>query len=96
MDESLSFLDINHQIEILRLLKGINEREGKTIIMVSHNLNLASEFGKRIVFLKEGGVFTSGSVDEVYTEGILSQIFDMEIAMIVNPFTGKRNIVYSG
>jgi iron complex transport system ATP-binding protein len=96
LDESLSFLDINHQIEILKLLKDINEREGKSIIMVSHNLNLAAEFGKRIIFLKNGEVFTSGSPAEVYTKDMLSQIFEMEIAMMENPFTGKMNIVYGG
>ncbi|MCL1827106.1 MAG: ABC transporter ATP-binding protein, partial [Candidatus Cloacimonetes bacterium] len=44
LDESISFLDINHQIEILRLLQEIRVTENKTIIMVSHNLNLAAEF----------------------------------------------------
>ncbi|MCL2063909.1 MAG: ABC transporter ATP-binding protein [Candidatus Cloacimonetes bacterium] len=95
MDESLSFLDINHQIEILILLKNINLSENKTIIMVSHNLNLAAEFADKLIFLKNGTIFAQGSVAEVYNEEILSNIFDTKISMMKNPFTLVGNIVYN-
>ena len=95
MDESLSFLDINHQIDILGLLKDINRYEKKTIIMVSHNLNLAAEFADKLIFLKDGQIKANGSPDDVYNEMVLSQIFDMNVSMVKNPFTGVGNIVYS-
>ena len=96
MDESLSFLDINHQIEILNLLKEINQHEKKTMIMISHNLNLAAEYADRIVFLKKGEIKASGKVSEVYNEEVLGEIFEMDVRMIENPFTKVKNIVYSG
>ena len=96
MDESLSFLDINHQIEILQLLKEINNHEDKTIIMVSHNLNLAAEFADRLIFLKKGEMVTSGSPKEVYNPEYLKIVFGMDFCMIENPFTGVLNIVYNG
>jgi len=94
-DESLSFLDINHQIEVLSLLKEVNKTENKAIIMISHNLNLAAEFADRIVFIKEGVVYASGSVSEVYNEKVLSGVFEYDVSIVVNPFTGVGNIVYN-
>jgi len=94
-DESLSFLDINHQIEVLKILKEINRTESKTIIMISHNLNLAAEFADRIVFIKNGDVFITGSTAEVYNEKVLSDIFDYPVSMVKNPYTNVENIVYN-
>jgi len=96
MDESLSSLDINHQIEILQYLQGINATQQKTIIVVSHNLNLSAEFARRLIFIKEGRCLATGTVEEVYTPQVLSEVFNMQLAMIENPWTGKQNIVYRG
>ena len=95
MDESLSSLDINHQIEILTFLKKIITNENKTIIIVSHNLNLAAEFADTMIFLKNGEIITHGEADNIFNEELLSNVFDMQIRMITNPYTGKRNYVYS-
>jgi len=95
LDESLSFLDINHQIEILSLLREINLTENKAMIMISHYLNLAAEFADRIVFIKDGEIHASGSVAEVYSEETLSNIFDYKVSMIKNPYTNVSNIVYN-
>ena len=94
MDESLSFLDINHQIEILTLLKNINRTENKAIIMVSHNLNLAAEFAHNLIFMKNGVIIAQGPVPDVYNEEILSNIFEIKITMVNNPYTQVENIVY--
>ncbi len=94
MDESLSSLDINHQIEILQILKEINRKQDKTIIMVSHNLNLSAEFADKIVYVKEGKIFGEGTPQEVYNEKYLNQIFEMDFAYIQNPYTKINNIIY--
>jgi len=94
MDESLSSLDINHQIEILQYLQDINTSQQKTIVVVSHNLNLSAEFARRLVFIKAGQCVAAGTVEEVYTPQVLSEVFDMQVAMIENPYTCKQNIVY--
>ncbi|MCK9328980.1 MAG: ABC transporter ATP-binding protein [Candidatus Cloacimonetes bacterium] len=94
MDESLSSLDINHQIEILQMLRHINQEQKKTIVMVSHNLNLSAEFADKIVFVKEGQVYAEGSAKNVFNEKYLNQIFEMDFAYIQNPYTKVNNIVY--
>ena len=94
-DESLSFLDINHQIDVLKTLKEVNRVEKKAIIMISHNLNLAAEFADRIVFVKNGEVFVAGAVEAVYNEKVLSEVFEYPVSMMKNPFSGVGNIVYN-
>ena len=94
-DESLSFLDINHQIDALRTLREVNRIEKKAFIMISHNLNLAAEFADRIVFIKNGVVFKVGSVAKIYNEEVLSEVFEYRVSMMKNPFTGVGNIVYN-
>ena len=93
MDESICFLDINHQIEILHLLKNVIKTLNKTIIMVSHNLNLAAEFADNLVLIKQGQLVVTGTVSEIFTREILSSVFNMEIYMTTNPYTGINNIV---
>lgn len=94
MDESLSYLDINHQIEILHILKKIKDSENKTIVMVSHNLNLSAEFADNLIFIKSGKVFCEGKPSEIYNEHFINQIFEMNFKFIENPYTKINNIIY--
>jgi iron complex transport system ATP-binding protein len=57
LDEPTSALDIKYQIEVLSILKRLNEDENKSLILAMHDLHLASKFCKRLVLLKEGRVF---------------------------------------
>ena len=95
MDESLSSLDIYHQIDILQLLKEINETEHKSIIMISHDLNQAVEYAKRMVFLSEGQVVADGTPEEVFHAETLQKVFRIKVDFIKNPFSGKNNMVYN-
>jgi len=95
MDESLSHLDLHHQIEFLTLLQNIQKLENKSLIIVSHNLNLAAEFAKRIVFLRKGKIVATGSPMEIFTEEILNMVFGVKFSIIKNPFTKVGNIVYN-
>jgi ABC-type cobalamin/Fe3+-siderophores transport systems, ATPase components len=65
LDEPTSHLDINHQIEVLELLKELNLKQNLTIISVLHDLNLASRYSDKLVLLKDGQILKSGSVEEV-------------------------------
>lgn len=94
LDESLSQLDINHQIEIMSLLSRIRKEQGKGIVLISHNLNLAANFASRIIFLKQGILMGSGSPEEMMQPELLKQVFGLELQTIVNPLSGQRNILY--
>ena len=61
LDEPTSHLDIGYQIQILDLLKRLNREKNLTIVMVLHDLNLASEYCKKLILLDKGIIFKGGS-----------------------------------
>lgn len=67
-DEPVSFLDVKNQLEIMTIGRELVEKDGKTVITVLHDLNLALRFADHIVMMKEGNVFAQGTPDEVITE----------------------------
>lgn len=95
MDEAFANLDVNHAISIMQLLSKINKRHGKTIVLVSHNINLAVEYCHRAVLLKEGEIIRQGSSHDVITEDILREVYGQKIRVITNPVSGLPNLVYS-
>ena len=60
LDEPTSHLDITHQVIVLDLIKRLNREFGLTVIMVLHDLNLASEYSHRLVLLEGGGIYRIG------------------------------------
>lgn len=67
-DEPVSFLDVRNQLEIMTAARELVDRDGKTVIMVLHDLNMALRFADHIVIMKEGNVFARGAPQEVITE----------------------------
>jgi iron complex transport system ATP-binding protein len=67
-DEPVSFLDVRNQLEIMTIGQDLVEKDGKTVIMVLHDLNMALRFADHVVIIKEGNVFAQGSPTEVITE----------------------------
>jgi len=96
MDESFSHLDINHQIEIMNIITGINRRLGKLIILVSHNINLAAEYCDRIIFLKEGRIIKDGKPQEIINQANLQEIYGMKLEIVMNPLSRKPYLLYPG
>src|SRR5690606_28646951 len=60
LDEPTSNLDINHQMDILNLLKRLNRENGLTVILVIHDINLACRYSDQIIFLKDGQILGMG------------------------------------
>ena len=74
-DEPVSFLDVKNQLEIMSIGRELVERDGKTVIMVLHDLNLALRFADHIVMMKEGNVFAQGTPEEVITEESILAVY---------------------
>lgn len=96
LDESLSQLDINHQIECMELLRGINRKEGKGILLISHNLNLAANYADKLIFLKDGTGLGTGKPAEMMDPLKLEALFGMRLSTVINPSSGIPNLVYPG
>ncbi len=93
LDEPTSHLDIGHQIQILDLLKKLNHRNNLTIVMVLHDLNLASEYCNRIVLLNEGKIFKSGAPTEVLTYQNIETVYKTVVIVKDNPISHKPYVL---
>jgi len=86
LDEPTVHLDINHRMEIFKLLWELKSH-GITIIMVLHDLNLASEYSKRVVVIKDGRVVYDGSPQDIIDKEIIKRIYGIEVNIIKNPLS---------
>ena len=88
LDEPTTFLDMAHQIEVLQLLARLNRDEGRTILMVLHDLNNAARYSHHVVALSRGRVFDAGPPSEVVTPRLLRDVFGVEADVVPDPRTG--------
>ena len=96
LDEPTTFLDVNHQVEVLDLLTELNQRSGVTIVMVLHDLNLAARYCDRLVMLADGNIHASGTPAEVLTEANVERVFGLPNQIIVDPVSGQPLMVPIG
>ncbi|GAG32643.1 unnamed protein product, partial [marine sediment metagenome] len=75
LDEPTAHLDISHQVRILDLLKKLNRNNNLTVIVVLHDLNLASSYCDRLILLKEGAVFRDASPQSVLTYQHIEEVY---------------------
>lgn len=93
LDEPTSHLDINHQIEILNLLKRLNRENNLTIIAVFHDLNLAAQYCDNLVLMKSGAIFTLGEPEEVLTADNIKEVYGASVLIRKHPVTGHPSII---
>lgn len=89
LDEPTSHLDINHQIEILSLLKKLNEEMGTTIVIVIHDVNLASRYSDEIIMLNEGKILEIGRPEKVITKKNIEFAYDLKVEIEKNKYTNR-------
>lgn len=78
LDEPTTYLDIAHQLELLELLKQLNQTHGITILMVLHDLQQAAKYCDRLIAMKRGQVHQIGSPNEVLTEDFFKEVFGIQ------------------
>ena len=89
LDEPTTFLDIAFQLEIMKMLEKLNREYGKTIIMVVHDLNHASQYADHIVAIKSGKITAQGNPAQVITEENLQNIYGVRADIFTDQRTGK-------
>jgi len=87
LDEPTTFLDMGHQLEVLKLIRKLNQEQNCTIVMVVHDLNHAIRFANHIVCIKDGDVYVEGPPTEVLTEDVLRNVFQIEATILIEPKT---------
>ena len=89
LDEPTTYLDLAHQLEILQLLEHLNKKQGRTIVMVIHELNTAARFADYMVGIKDGSIVCQGSPKEIMTKENLKRIFNIEAVVVNEPLNNK-------
>lgn len=75
LDEPTTFLDIYYQIELLELVKSLNEKYGLTIVMVLHDINQAIRYSDHIILMKAGHIIAEGAPREVITKEVIKEVY---------------------
>ena len=89
LDEPTTYLDMAHQLEVLELLYKLNEEQGRTIVMVLHDLNQAARFSDYIVALSQGELIKFGTAEEVMVPEVLKKVFNIDAVIGQDPRTNK-------
>jgi iron complex transport system ATP-binding protein len=95
LDEPTTYLDINHQVELLRLLRKLNAESGKTILVVLHDLNLACRYCDHVIAMAEGSIVAEGAPTEVITAELVEKVFGLSCVVVPDPIAGTPMIVPS-
>jgi iron complex transport system ATP-binding protein len=85
LDEPTTYLDIHYQLQLLELLKQLNQHQELSIVTVLHEVNLAARYSDRIAMLKQGSLWDIGTPAEVLTPENLAQVFGVEVIILQTP-----------
>ncbi|MFP4099875.1 ABC transporter ATP-binding protein [Coleofasciculus sp.] len=96
LDEPTTFLDLAHQVEVLDLLYELNQSEGRTIVMVLHDLNQACRYANHLVAVRQGQLYTQGEPMQVVTEAMVREVFGLECRIVPDPVAGTPMCVPMG
>ena len=88
LDEPTTYLDIRYQLELLRLLKEINQKYKITIIMVLHDINQAIQYSDHIIGMKQGQIIVEGKAKDIMNQEVIKKIYGIDLqTMIINDQT---------
>ncbi|UQA91914.1 ABC transporter ATP-binding protein [Streptomyces halobius] len=96
LDEPTTFLDIAHQIDVLQLVQRLNREDGRSVLMVLHDLNQACRYADHLVALRAGAVVASGRPADIVTEELVATVFDLRSQIVPDPVTGTPLVVPVG
>ena len=93
LDEPTTYLDVKHQLDLMNLVYKLYETRKITVIMVLHDLNHAARYSHRLVAVKKGKIFAEGLVQDVFTEKILCDLYDVETSVMSLEQNGQKHLV---
>jgi iron complex transport system ATP-binding protein len=94
LDEPLTSLDINYQQEFLQVAREFVQKD-TVLVAVMHDINLATQYGDQLFFLKEGKLVANGKPKDILNESLIKKVFNVAITLINNPVTNTPLVIYS-
>ena len=92
LDEPTANLDLSHQATLLALVRKRCDKRQSSALVVTHDLNLASQFVDRILLMKDGKAVRLGTPQEVLTPELLHEVFGVEVLVDAHPVTGAPRV----
>ena len=86
LDEPTTYLDLNRQAELMGMMRQM-QQNGKTVITVLHDLNQACRYCDYLIVMKKGALMAQGTPDEVMTEELLKDVFDLDVNIHRDPIS---------
>jgi len=95
LDEPTVYLDLKHQIQFYDIVERLNSEKGMTIVSVTHDVNLAARYARRMIAIRDGRFIADGSPDEVLTPDNLYDIFEIHASVFKRP-DGRGSYIIPG
>lgn len=92
LDEPTAFLDLHHQLDIARIIKRLNRERGLTVVLVSHDLNLASQYCDQVLLLKHGCLAAMGSPQTVIKPEVIEAVYGCSVLVDRHPQSGLPRV----
>jgi iron complex transport system ATP-binding protein len=93
-DEATSSLDVKYTLQIFNIARDLVKSEGRTVIAVIHNLNLAAAYCDQIIFMKDGKISRHGSTHETMTSETIAEVFDVQAKVALDPFNNTQQVSF--
>lgn len=93
LDEPTTHLDLAHAVEVLELVHQLAATQGKTVLVVLHDLGLAARYSDWLVVMKQGRIVTQGSPADVLEDRLLAEVFGLAAHVFPDPVDGLPTVV---
>jgi iron complex transport system ATP-binding protein len=92
LDEPTSFLDLKHKRALFQLIAALSREKGLSVVMVSHDIDLAAHYCRKLILLKQGSIYAQGEPAEVITKANIEAVYDCPVLVDQHPATGRPRI----
>lgn len=96
LDEPTTYLDLAYQVDVLELVADLNRTDGRTVVMVLHELNHACRYADHLVAMRAGRVVAAGPPAEIVTPELVHEVFDLRTSVIPCPVSGVPLVIPLG
>ncbi|MBH0095330.1 ABC transporter ATP-binding protein [Psychrobacter sp. NZS113] len=89
LDEPLAALDMHYQLEVIQLIRRLVDKQGLSVVIIVHDINLAAQYADRVIALKKGRICHNGDIKSTMQPDILHNIFNVDMQLLSHPITGQ-------
>ncbi|WP_144123834.1 ABC transporter ATP-binding protein [Catellatospora sichuanensis] len=93
LDEPTTYLDLAHQVDVLDLVTDLNRRDGRTVVMVLHDLNQACRYADHLVVMRDGRIAAEGDPAAVVTAELVTEVFGLDCRVVPDPVTATPMVI---